>query len=173
MLEHIYTALKDRLETVANIDEVDYYLGQYLQQEGGNRLYSDQALFIELLPIEWQSQRGNTQKAVLSFRVHTVSACLYDNEDRLVGTGVYNHMELVTEVFKTLQNFRVVQNPSGNVLLESIVRTLTEPNHDLDVVMVTVQEFDCTIFDYSAIAQTTKVNNVDLRVTTEIKTSIQ
>lgn len=172
MLESIYTALKDRLETIFNSIEVDYYLGQYLQGEGGSSLYSDEALFIEFLPIEWQSLRNNVQKAVLSFRIHVVSACLYDDEQRLIGTGVFSHMENVTEVFKTLQNFRAVE-PSGRVLLESVIRVRTEPNHDLDVVMVTVQEFKATIFDYSAIGSTTKLNNVALDITTDIKTSIQ
>lgn len=171
MLESIYKALKERLETIPDVDEVDYFLGQYLQAEGGSVLYSDEALFIEFLPIPWQSLRGGVQKAVLNFRIHAVSSCLYDDENRLIGTGVFDHMGLVTKVFQSLQNFRAIE-PSGNVLFESVVRIRTEPNHDLDLVMVTVQEFQATIFDYSAIAATTTKNNVALNVTTDIKTSI-
>lgn len=171
MLAAVYLGLKTRLESIPNVEEIDYYLGQYLQGDRGGVLYTNEALFIEFLPISWESLRNKVQKAVLTFRIHAVSACLYDDEERMLGTGVLDHMALVSQVFQKMQGFRII-DVSERVLLESIVRTQEEPDHELEVVMATVQEFQATIFDYSAMNPTTRLNNIDLVVTTKIK-SIQ
>lgn len=167
MLSAVYLGLKTRLGVIPDVEEIDYYLGQYEQGERGSVLYTEEALFIEFLPISWETLRNKVQKAVLTFRIHAVSACVYDDEDRILGTGVLDHMGLVSQVFQQLQNFRIIE-PSGQVILESIVRVQEEPNHDLDVVIATVQEFNATMFDYSAMNPSTRLNSVDLVVTTKI-----
>lgn len=170
MLKPIYKGLKDRLSNIPDV-YVDYFLGQYLQAEGGSVLYNEESLFIEFMPIAWDTHRRSVQRGVLSFKVHAVTTCLYDDEDRILGTTVFNHMDLVNEVFKHLQNFRITEQ-SGNVLLESVVRKQTIPDHELEVVVVTIQEFEAVIFDYTAAPVYTHVSNVAFEVTPEIKERI-
>lgn len=163
MLKEVYLGLKGLLSTVAGVEELDWFLGQYVPDDNGNVMYVDKGLYIEFEDIPWETLGDNTQRAVLGFSIHAVTACIYDDEQRVLNADV-NHLDFLQEVFVSLMNQRL-KNAQEEVILESIVRTNTRADHELEHVLVGIQTFEATIFDYSAREKTVDVSaNIDLTI---------
>jgi phage gp37-like protein len=167
MLKDIYSHLKAHLATITGIEQVDYYLGQYDQNDKDSVLYSTPALFIEFAPIQWLLHAKNIQRAILTFTIHTVTDSVYDDDERILNS-VNDHFAYVTEVYKKLAGHR--HKVGDQVLMETIERLSTTPDHVLDVIIVTKQEFRCVIFDYSALPQTTTTQIQSINITPQIET---
>lgn len=163
MLNLVYSALKKRLTADTAPAYLDWYYGQYDEaemQDGGELLWTTPAQFVEFLPIEWETRPGNIQAANLRFHVHLVNES-YEQDDKRILDAALNHLGQESNVFKSLMNFRcllsyvpgfeaLADTDQDRVLIESIVRESTDPDHTMRRQLVSVQRFACRIFDYSA-----------------------
>lgn len=178
MLNLVYAALKARLLEECNPQYLDWYMGQYLEEEaedGGQLLWATPAQFIEFLPIQWQTLPGNVQVADLQFNVHLVNDSVFDTDARMLDTTL-NHLGQEGAVFRALMNWRAMLHDvpgmdtlegtsADRVLIESLVRTSTDPDHNLRRQLVSVQSFTSRVYDYSATKQWVQVMaTLDLEV---------
>jgi len=167
MLKVIYQHLKSHLATITDVEAVDYYLGQDEQDDAGSVLYTTPSLFIEFLEVPWMQLGKQVQRATLNFIIHTVTDSIYDDEDRILDPA-FDHLALVNEVYKKLQGHRY--KDGDFVIMETIERVSTTPDHSLNVIIKTSQEFRCTIFDYEAypITQTTQIDTITITPTIDV-----
>lgn len=170
MLNLIYAALKKRLAGQVEPKYIDWYMGQYLedeQEDGGESLWNTPAVFLEFLPVDWDTRPGNVQTATLKLNAHLVNATLYDNDQRILDATI-NHLGMESQVFQALMNWRCMlsyvpgfealeDTSNDRVLIESMVRNTTEPDHSMRQQLVSVQGFSSRIFDYSATPQWVQV----------------
>lgn len=172
MLNLVYSAIKKRLaaQVLPLPKYVDWYYAQYLEDEmedGGQLLWQTPALFVEFLPIEWETRPQNIQTSTLRFNTHLVNESFYDNDQRVLDAAV-NHLGQESSVFVALMNWRcmlsyvpgfeaLADTANDRVLLESIVRESSEPDHTMRRQLVGVQRFACRIYDYSAQPQWAQV----------------
>lgn len=147
LLKAIYQVLKAHLANVPNVEDVDWYLGQYSQDDSGSILYATPSLYIEFRPIDWKTLPNKVQRGVLSFIVHTVTDSVYDDDERFLDSQ-FDHLQLVDNVFAALEGKRF--SNSGKTILETIVRRSVTPDHNLEGIIVTTQEFQSVVFNYEA-----------------------
>lgn len=172
-MKYIYLLLKQRLLEILDLKEVLWYNGQY-DQIGEQSLYVDTAAYIEFLPIEWTTKGKQYQEAVLQFNIHLLTESVGDNDERILDADV-NHFGLLQDVFQKLQGwnadlkdlpeFSNLQNSPK--IINSIVRTGMQPDNGLSNLIVTIQSFQCTVFDYQSVPQYTAVQ-ADLNLSAEI-----
>lgn len=180
MIKDVYQALKKRLSEIDKLDRVDWFLNQYneVDVDNGNVLvYETPVVYVEFAPVEWKTLTQNAQRAEILFSVHLVTETVADDDKRLLETQYVNHAAIENEVFKKLMNWRThysfvdeyagLQNGDDWMLIESIVRTASEPDHALTEFFVTVQQFKCVIYDYSAVKQWQQVQ-AQLQINAEI-----
>jgi hypothetical protein len=164
MLSLVYQALKKRLSEVTTPDYVDWYMGQYLEadaEDGGQLLWGTPAQFIEFLPVQWQTLGNNVQAANTKFNIHLVNDCYHDDDKRITDAAL-GHLVQEAAVYAALQNWRCLMSyvpglealadtPNDRVLIESITRESTDPDHNMGRQIVSVQGFACRIYDYGAV----------------------
>jgi len=97
----------------------------------------------------------------LNFAVHLVNESVHSTDERILDPAL-NHLGQEASAFKALQNYRgllsalpayaaLAGTDNDRVILESIVRTSTEPDHNMRRQLVSVQQFRTIIYDYSAV----------------------
>lgn len=162
MLKPIYQVLKTHLGNIPEVEEVDWFLDQYNQDDEGSVLWITPSLFLEFQPIPWMTLSQNVQRAVLTFVVHTVTDSVYDDDERILDAAT-DHLQLVDDVFASLQGKRFADN--GRTIMETIVRTSMIPDHSIEGIIVTTQEFKSVIFNYSARPQkqVVQITNLDIK----------
>jgi len=178
MLNLVYSALKKRLAAETEPAYLEWYYGQYdedTMEEGGEMLWTTPAQFLEFLPIRWETRPNNIQAATLLFNVHLVNES-FDSTDQRILNATLNHLGLESNVFRALMNFRCLlsyvpgfealeDTDADRVLIESISRESTDPDHTMRRQLVSVQRFACRIYDYSALPNwTTVLAELDLDV---------
>lgn len=163
MLKQIYQVIKGHLETqVTDLKLVDWYLGQFAQQ-GEDAVRATPAAYIRFTPLEWQHLKGphNVQRAVMELEIHLVSDTAYGDGRDMTDETYIDHLGIEAKIYRALQGRRFMLSaapgyedlegePGDRVLVESIVRTMTEPHDELDNLIVTVLVFQSNIFDYAA-----------------------
>lgn len=163
MLNLVYAALKKRLDTECQPRYIDWFMGQYLEdeaEEGGQLLWDTPAQFVEFMPVSWQTLLTNVQVCDLAFNVHLVNDSYFDNDARVLDPTL-NHLGQETAVFRALMNWRCMLSyvpgfealagtANDRVLMESVVRESTEPDHNMRRQLVSVQRFTCRVYDYGA-----------------------
>lgn len=163
MLKQIYQVLKAHLTTqVTSLKLVDWYLNQFAQT-GEDAVRATPACYIHFTPFEWQHLKGphNVQRAVMEVEFHIVSDTAYGDDRDMTDATYINHLQVETNVYKALQSKRFMLSAApgyedlegtddDRVLIETMVRTMTEPHDELDNLIVTVLVFEANIFDYSA-----------------------
>lgn len=164
MLSLVYQALKKRLVNTTTPAYVDWYMGQYLEpeaEEGGQLLWRTPAQFVEFMPVQWQTLGNNVQAANTQFNLHLVNDCYHDDDQRITDAAL-GHLAQEAAVYATLQNWRchlsyvpgfeaLEGTPDDRVLIESITRERTDPDHNMGRQIVSVQGFACRIYDYGAV----------------------
>lgn len=138
MLKTIYTQLKAELLNVQGVAVVDWYTGLF-QDQNGALVHNTPALFVEFLPIQFETLQQGLQTTQVQFNVHTVHECLYDNDERMTDPTI-DHLGMVEAVFVMLQG-KTMLNTNGNPILSSIMRTALTPDHGLGELLVTTQSF--------------------------------
>ncbi len=182
MLKEVYKAIKKAIgDQIDGINDLDWYLGQY-DQDGDNTLYTTPAVYIEFQPMDWEQLKVGVQACNLMVSIHAVNASLYDTDQRILDAAS-NHLELENSVYRALQGFRCMLSylpeyaglaggANDRVLLESMVRQRTYPDHDINRLLVSVQEFKTRIYDYSAEPQYQEVI-ANLNLTAEKATIVE
>lgn len=171
MFDFYYKAIQKRLsEKVSELELVDYWLGETLDNEG-NLLYTTPVALIEFLPIDWQSNSSiKVQYGTLYFRVHLINETRYD-DDRRITDDVLGHHRLERDIYKALDNFgcKVGYIPEfansaikDITLINDITRTRSEPDHALSPYLHSIQTFNTQVQDVSANKEFTAVQNVSL-----------
>ena len=163
MIRDHYRALKQRiLSEVPGLAFVDWFMAQYEPNEKGETwVWKTPAVYVEMLPLTWETLGSRVQRARLAFDVHLVNDSLFENDSKIVDTAAVDHFDICSDLFKCLHAFRCnlsflpdYAGLSGTnndaVLLESIVRTGMATRHDLSILLVTVQSFECMVYDYTA-----------------------
>ena len=163
MFKDVYTAIKQRLNDISDWkNDLDWYLHQY-DQDGEEVLYTTPAIYIEFGPVEWNTYPDNRQRGVMEFRIHLVNESDYDNDQRVLDPAI-NHLGQEAEIFRGLQGWgcKLSYIPeysalSGTdndvVLLNDVVRIRTEPDHELSNLLISIQTFQCNVYDYNALPQ--------------------
>lgn len=179
MLNLVYSALKKRVNDQVTPKYTDWYMGQYLEpdeENGGQLLWNTPAVFIEFVPLQWDTLGNSVQASNTAFNLHLVNDSLYD-DDKRVTDPVLNHFGLETLVFKAMMNWRcmlsyvpgfeaLADTDNDRVLIESIVRVSTDTDHGANRQLVSLQQFSCRIYDYSATKQwATVLAALELEVT--------
>ena len=162
-MKYIYKLLKQRIAEISNLKEVLWFNGQY-NQTGEQTLYVDRAAYIEFMPVAWQTRGQLMQEAVLEFDVHLVTETLGDNDERILDADVA-HLDLLQEIFLKLQGWQAQLSDlpefagmtNSPKIINSIVRTGTTPDHTLSNLLISVQRFQCTVFDINAVPVYTPV----------------
>lgn len=161
MLKYNYTALKSHLSSIQAIKHIDWFLDQYAQV-GEDHIHTTPEVLIEFAPINWTTLPSGVQRGVLTFITHTVSDSAYGDERDMTDTLYINHLDIDQKIFQKLMNKRFMfSDVPGNealagtdndyVLMESIVRIESIPHTALSNLVSTLQTFQCTIYDYSAV----------------------
>lgn len=175
MLKDVYQAIKKRLgEEIPALAWIDWYLAQYAQ-EGEQALWTTPACFIEFLPLDWQTLGSGVQASNVMLQIHLVNETHYDDDKRVLDATI-GHLAQAQQVYTALHNWRCMMSyvdeyaalegtENDRVLLESMVRVRTYPDHDMSRLLVAVQEFTMRIYDYDAQLQWQDVlASLDLQV---------
>lgn len=163
MLKQIYQVLKNQLETqVTELQLVDWYLGQFAQL-GEDAVRITPSAYIRFMPLEWQHLKGpqNVQRAVMQLEVFLVSDTAYGDERDMTDSTYIDHLGIEAKVYKALQSKRFMlsaapgyealeDTANDRVLIETLVRTTTDPHDGMDNLIVTSMVFEANVFDYSA-----------------------
>lgn len=173
-MRYIYELIKNRLSQIAELKDVQWYTGQYAQN-GDQSLYIDSAAYIEFMPIAWQTKGKNLQEAVLEFDIHAMSEAITEDDERILNVDIA-HLELVQSIYTKLQAYQAnlsdlpafASLPNPPQIINTIVRTNTTPDHSFNNILVTIQRFQCTVQDLTAIATLQPVSpNLQLNVSIE------
>lgn len=175
MMKEVYQAFKQRLSSeITELNWVDWYLNQYAQ-EGEQSMWTTPAAFVEFMPIDWQMLSNGVQSSNVMFQIHLVNESQYDDDQRMTDVQI-NHLGMERDVYLSMQNWRcmisylpryadLADTPADRVLIESTVRVRTYPDHEMNRMLVSVQEFITRIYDYSAQPQWQSVlAELDLKV---------
>jgi hypothetical protein len=160
-------ALKQHLtSTVTELKHIDWHLGQ-LDQIGEDAVRITPSCYLRFTPLEWMHLKGprNVQRAVMELEVHLVSNTAYGDGRDMTDTTYIDHLAIESKVYVALQNKRfmlsdapgyeeLADTAADRVLIESMVRTMTEPHDTLSNLIVTTLIFQANIFDYSAEPET-------------------
>lgn len=160
MLKEIYTLIKNELSAITEIKRVDWDLGQYAQ-EGADYIPITPEIFIAFLDIQWQTLPGNIQKGVLTFDVTQVSETVYADDRDMLDIDNINHLNIEAKSYKALMNKRyllsdipehqaLADTDDDRIMIESIVRVGSIPHNTINNLILTTQQFQCTVFDYYA-----------------------
>jgi hypothetical protein len=148
----IYQAIKKLLQTVTDLEEVEWFTGQY-DQNGEDSTAVACAAYIEFSPINWIQLGGGVQSANFDTTIHVVSEDLGRGDSR-----IEQHLELVKEVYLALQQKSVklsdllLSPPAIDaIIINSMVRKSTTTNHTLTNLQSTTMTFNTYGFDVSAV----------------------
>jgi len=180
MFKFIFLLLKQRLNTLAQLHEIDWFNNQYELSEEEEVIYSCPAAYIEFLPVaDLTSQPRKLQKGSVRFRVHLVTE-IYRDDDTSFHSAALEHYDFVNLVYKKLlghsaklsdhPDFAALANTKKDQqVYNSITRTGISPDHNRKPLMLTIQEFSMTAYDFSAQKTYTKPDptpKIDATLTT-------
>jgi hypothetical protein len=162
MIKNAYLILKQTLEAAVTVGEVDYWLGQYLQN-GESVWHVSDGVYIEFMEIPTEQLGGNAQLLQTRVRIHVAQECVYDDGSRITDATV-NHLQMCEDVYKVLNGrdfylsllaaFAALAGTANDrIVINTMSRTQITPDHTLSNRLVTVQEFSCTIYDYTAMLE--------------------
>jgi hypothetical protein len=146
-------------QQVRALKEVQYYLGQD-QQQGEIPLLTSPAAYLQYQPIDFQTLPRENQLGNARFTVRVVSDCIYDNDQR-VESMLNTHWTLVGQVYKALMGYparksalpafaSLAGTQADHQVFSEIVRLRLQPDHRPSNLIVTLIEFETTLYDCSA-----------------------
>jgi hypothetical protein len=150
-----YQLLKAQLAQLNMFEQIDLYLEQY-EQEGEQ--FATPAVFVEFMPIEWQSYTQRQQKGLLTFRTHLVIQTLYGDEQVYIDQANLVQLPyLAQEVYKALHcrslNIVSLGTPIDCVLLGNICRVRTEWHHCIGNLAVHIDTWQAQTLDTFAMPE--------------------
>lgn len=150
-----YNALEALIKTNLNaIKTVDWFNQQYTRTEE-EKAIGYPAVYIEFEnPMAWHNGGNNMQYAKTSITIHLVC---FDVKD-----APNTSLSLANDLHKLI-NYKTLMD-GNEQLSSSLVRTQSELETDYDQLKVIKLNYDCTLYDYSTMPETTDVGPIDLNV---------
>jgi hypothetical protein len=170
ILNYFYEALLARITaTVPEIKHVDIFFGQYDNEADGNELpFVRPAVFIEFMPLEWDSYGRKKQEASAQFRIHVVSDVIEETDSTtsaVIRTNAHRHLLALDKLFASLHGF---SDPTPNQFFNTISRTTIEPYIGKGEMIVHILTFKCRLCDVGAVLPIQHLTNVGVEIITEI-----
>ncbi|MES2732874.1 MAG: hypothetical protein V4714_14060 [Bacteroidota bacterium] len=168
MLKFIFLLLEQRLLSLPELREVDWFNNQYAPSEEEEVMYAAPAAYLEFLSItDLQTEGRKAQKGTVPFRVHVVTELFTDNDNRFKSAAL-EHYDIVNLVSKQLlghsallsdlPDYAAIQNtPGDQQVYNSVTRTGIIPDHKRSHLMLTVMDFSTVAIDFSAAKVFTKI----------------
>ena len=158
MRKQLYLDIKNRIKTITDTEDVSVFKHfdiwnrqvEFMQQE---KPFLFPAVFIEFLPMRWQSTGQGKQQAELTVKLHIVSkwkASTSDNsayEDQALA-----YLDLPNYVNKCLAGFAAT-NTNG------FLRTGSSINHNHEDVIDSTEEFITNVWDDTAMEDLQPIEN--------------
>lgn len=112
------------------------------------------AVFVEFLPVQWETHGQRVQRADLFVRLHIITRWYAQTASYSPDQEVaLNYLDYSGLVHKQLQ--------SNNILLTNgWMRTQSIINHDHEVIVDSIEEYKCQVVDYGAQPSTVAVSNI-------------
>jgi hypothetical protein len=157
-----YLLIKQRLASITELELIDLYLNQYAQT-GEDAVLASPAIYIELLPTDWESYPSNQQRGLFTFRTHLVIQSAHGNENDLLDDVFVKLPELAAKTFKALHNRSLLlsQLPGYTgpdcALLDGVVRVRSEYLNELSNLVVHIDTWQARTIDLFAVPETTTV----------------
>jgi hypothetical protein len=162
MTSEIYLALEKQLQAqVPLLKEIEWYAEQYNDTNDGNLVWIEPCVFLEFLPVAWE-QLGDIkiQGGTLITKVHIVTESAYEDKKRFTA---HHHLQIDRAVFHALQGFACMlsftpgleqyeNTPDDHAIINTMIRTSSESEHTLSKFIVTIQTYECYVYDLSFIA---------------------
>lgn len=151
MKKQLYLAIVDRLKNIPGADgeplfkHFDLWNQQveFIEQETP---FLTPAVFVEFLPLKWQTLGNRVQSADLTTRLHIVTewhALTADYTPDDLEDRALEYLDIVDSVVAAMQNFAA---PCTNAWM----RTQTIPNHNHERYVDSVEEYISRVTDTSA-----------------------
>lgn len=153
MLKNLYLAIEQKLMAVTDgqdrpvFKHFDLWNRQveFIEQETP---FDTPAVFVEFMPVEWRTDKSNTQDATLSFRLHIVTPWYANTAANVIDPGIrataLEYLDIPTLVFKALHG-QPCEFGSGN--FNPLHRTASVVNHDHERFVDSVEEYRCHLKD--------------------------
>lgn len=112
------------------------------------------AVYIEFLPIEWQTLGEGVQDADFEFRLHIATRWFgqtYSIAPQEIASEQLDYLDIPNKIFKVLQGSCITNT-------NNIIRTNTEFDHNHENYIETVETYRCHIIDTQAQAQPLQLN---------------
>lgn len=112
------------------------------------------AVYLELLPVEWQNLTHRIQEADLEFRLHIATRWYgqtYSTAPEETTSEQLDYLDIPNKIFKVLQGSCITNT-------NNIIRTNTEFDHNHENYIETVETYRCHIVDTQAQAQPLQLN---------------
>lgn len=159
MKKQLYLAIVNRLKNIPGADDEPLFKHfdlwnqqvEFIEQETP---FLTPAIFVEFMPLQWQTMGNRVQSADLTTRLHIVTewhALTADNVPDEEQNLALEYLDIVDSVVAALQNFSA---PGTN----SWMRTQTIPNHNHERYVDSVEEYICRVIDDSSNTPMTGVN---------------
>jgi hypothetical protein len=161
MFQFIFLLLEQRLNTLSELAEVDWFNNQYILSEDEEVMYKAPAAYIEFLPVDdLTTQPRKTQMGTVAFRVHVVTENYQDNDGRFKSAAM-GHFDVVNQVYATLLGHAaklsdlpdytaLAGTDADKQVYNSITRKGIQTDHNRSPLMVSIQQFSMTAYDFSA-----------------------
>jgi hypothetical protein len=142
LLKNCYIAIRDRLKTINELQEVTWYTQQDRVNE--QEMFAVPVAYILFDTIELTSlpQKVQMVERKIKFKVRLVSESYQDTEE-----AILSHLDLVQQIYEALHNYN--HKGGDTQLLNTITRTAIKPEHDLSNLLITEQTFEAIAFDYT------------------------
>lgn len=151
MKKQLYLSIKNRLKDIPGPDGESLFKHfdlwnqqvEFIEQETP---FQCPAVFVEFLPLQWQTMGNRVQSADLTTRLHIVTewhALTADNVPEEEQEMALVYLDIVDSVVAAMQNFAA---PCTNAWM----RTQTIPNHNHERYVDSVEEYICKVTDNSA-----------------------
>ncbi|MDD3688355.1 MAG: hypothetical protein PHE56_16545 [Bacteroidales bacterium] len=178
MKKQLYLDIVNRLKTILNEDETTLFKHfdlfnrqvEFLEQETP---FEFPAVFIEFVPHQWQTMQMKQQQSDIVVRIHIVTQWFAQTADYSpLSSQSLDYLDLPGRVLIAMQSKDATQS-------NSFMRVRSVPNHNHVGLLDNIEEYQCRIFDNTAIKQLTPVtpdiniNNSIQPVSCEIQTAQQ
>jgi hypothetical protein len=163
MRKQLYLDIKNKLKAITGEDGQPVFKHFDLWNQNVEFLEADSpfpfpGIFVEFLPIPWDTLGGRVQQATILVRVHIVTRWLAntadynpDHENQL------SYLDLPDKVFKALQS-------EATSASNGWMRTQSITNHNHGDVLDSIEEYKTLIVDRGAVPVLTPVTDVGIKI---------
>jgi len=158
MYTYSFLAIKNRIESIAQIKNCDWYLGQDRTSDKSAMVRNAPVVYIEFSAAEMSQGGLGVQYAETSMTIRLITSNVHDDAKRIYKGSANDHMVIFDHVYKVLSGYsaRLSDIPSLGIdddytLFNSLVRKQIVPPHSLTSLMMSQQRFEGLFYDFSSL----------------------